>query len=262
MAGGGQPTKNRFLKLLRKTTARAQRSPGRSAESDGAMWTTHERATAAARLGGEAAQRVAAALAKSRTTLDAIADQARTSSGRKEELERSLARLADAFERLNLVALNAGLEGARLGETAGRSLTLVSDEIRSHVERGTSASRDVGELAREITRDAATIGTRLDDVRALNAEVTADASRTSGAMTETERALGELSDRLRKATGTDPETAKAIADATEHGRALVTALGTLTGRVPRTILVNALRPVLEPLLRVVVEDEAEDDGAT
>jgi methyl-accepting chemotaxis protein len=256
---GGQPTKNRFLKLLRKTASRSQRTPGRSAENDGALWTTHERASAAARLGAEAAQRVASALAKSRATMDAIADQARATSARREEVERALARLGDAFERLNLVALNAGLEGARLGETGGRSLSLVGDEIRSHVERGTAAAREVGDLAREAAREASAIGLRVDEVRALGSEVGADASRVAGAMTETERALAELSERLRKATGTDPETAKAIADATEHGRALVAALGTLTGRVPRAILVNALRPVLEPLLRVVVEDEAEEE---
>ncbi|CAN5170642.1 hypothetical protein BH09MYX1_BH09MYX1_08680 [soil metagenome] len=86
LMAGGQPTKNRFLKLLRKTTARTQKTGGRSAESDGALWTTHERAAAAARLGGEASQRVAAALAKSRATLDAIADQARASGARREEL--------------------------------------------------------------------------------------------------------------------------------------------------------------------------------
>lgn len=260
---GEKPTRNRFLKLLRKTASRPSRSGARSAESDGALWTTHERAAASARLGGEASQRVAAALAKSRATVDGIADQARAASSRRDEIERAIGRLGDAFERLNLVALNAGLEGARLGETAGRSLNLVGDEIRGHVERGTAASRDVADLAREAARTAASIGMRLDEVRALSDEVASDASRVASAMTETERALAELSERLRKATGTDPETAKAIADATEHGRALVAALGTLTGRVPRAILVNALRPVLEPILRVVVEEDVEgEDGAT
>ena len=71
--------------------------------------------------------------------------------------------------------------------------------------------------------------------------------------------MSDLGERLRRATGSDPETARAVAQATEHARALVTALGTLSGRVPRALLTNALRPVLEPLVRSLFEEDAAED---
>jgi hypothetical protein len=61
---------------------------------------------------------------------------------------------------------------------------------------------------------------------------------------------------MRKTTGSDPETARAVAEATEHARALVSALGALSGKVPRGIVVGALRPMLDPLARLLEGDDA------
>jgi hypothetical protein len=72
-------------------------------------------------------------------------------------------------------------------------------------------------------------------------------------------ALVDIADRLRKTTGSDPETARAIGEATDHARALVAALGTLSGKVPQALVVSALRPVLEPLSRML---DGEDDEQT
>jgi hypothetical protein len=71
--------------------------------------------------------------------------------------------------------------------------------------------------------------------------------------------LVEMSDGLRRTTERDPETVMAVAEAAEHARALVSALGSLSGRVPRALLVSALRPMLEPLAGVLAEDEAAGD---
>ena len=43
--------------------------------------------------------------------------------------------------------------------------------------------------------------------------------------------------------------------ATEHARELVSALGTLSGKVPHALIEGALRPVLEPLQRLLENDE-------
>ena len=91
----------------------------RSTADDSALWSAHERALVRARDAGAAAQRIASSAARQRASMDAVADRARALSSRAAELQGGFARVVDAFERLGSVALNAGLEGARLGESRG-----------------------------------------------------------------------------------------------------------------------------------------------
>jgi methyl-accepting chemotaxis protein len=189
--------------------------------------------------------------------VDALADRARGVSGRSSDLSAGFTRLLDSFARLELVALNAGLEGARLGEGAGHALGLVSDEVRAHALRGSEACRELGLTLGEIGSELVQVHSSLDRAREASAEVAQEAARVGGASADAERALAEMTDRLKKATGSDPETARAISDATEHARALVTSLAALTEKAPRAFVLAALRPVLEPLLRFLDSDEEE-----
>jgi methyl-accepting chemotaxis protein len=206
---------------------------------------------------GEAAQRIASHIAKQRGVVDALADRARSVSARSSELSASFTRLKETFARLELVALNAGLEGARLGEGPGQALGLVSDEVRSQANRGSEACRELSLALVEIGSELTQVHGSLDRAREASAEVAQEAARVGGASADAERALTEMGDRLKKATGSDPETARAIADATEHARSLVTALSALSGKAPQALVVAALRPILEPLLRLL---DGEDDS--
>jgi methyl-accepting chemotaxis protein len=249
--------KNRFFRLWRRSDGNAKAA--RSIAEEGALWAVHGRAQDAATQAAQAAERAASSTAKQRATLDAGADEVRGLVSRNDDVQRHLSRLAEAFERLNIVALNAGLEGARLGEAAGKPLSLVSDEVRTQAERGAEATREIGRVLADCAREIGGLQARFDDARSHGADVTQQASSAAGAAGDAARALTELGDRLKTATGSDPETALAIAQATEHARALVTALGALSGRVPRAILTTALRPMLEPLVRsLFVDEEAEE----
>ena len=217
---------------------------------ESALWASHQRASASARETGEAAQRIASHVAKQRAVVDALADRARGVSARSADLSGAFSRLKETFARLELVALNAGLEGARLGEGPGQALALVSEEIRSQATRGSEACRELGLSLGEIGTELTGVHASLDRAREASAEVAQEAAKVGGASADAERALAEMSDRLKKATGSDPETARALSDAAEHARALVAALGALSGRAPPAIVVAALRPVLEPLLRL------------
>jgi len=249
-------SKNRFFRLWRRG---GEGKVARSITEEGALWAAHGRAETSSKQASEAAERAATSTAKQRATLDAGADEVRAVAARNDELQRHVARLADAFERLNVVALNAGLEGARLGDIAGRPLTLVSEEVRAQTERGAEAAREIGRSLADCSRELGGLTTRFDDARSHGADVTQLASSAAASASEAARALGELGERLRTATGSDPETAQAIAQATEHARALVSALGTLSGRVPRALLTTALRPVLEPLVRSLFEEEETEE---
>jgi twitching motility protein PilJ len=252
-------TKSSLLGILRRTARSAQASVGmRTATDENAVWQAHERALARARDASEAAQRIASSVTKQRGVIDTVADRMRGAGVRAQELTGGFGRVVDAFERLGLVALNAGLEAARLGEQNGRALLTVSEEIRAQTSRGLESTRELGVSLNEIASELLALHAQLGTVRQTTSEASQDAAQTSGASADIERALVELGERLRKATGSDPETVRAVAEATEHARALVAALGTLSGKVPRGLLIGTLRPVLEPLARLLLEeDEAE-----
>jgi methyl-accepting chemotaxis protein len=257
MAGSGEKPKRRLFRLLRRGARENPSAAARTAVEESALWSSHQRASAAVREAGESTQRIASHIAKQRGMTDSLADRARGVSGRSGDLASSFSRLKESFARLELVALNAGLEGARLGEGPGQALGLVSEEIRGQASRGSEACRELSLSLGEIGSELLQVHANLDRAREASSEVAQEAARASGASADAERALAEMADRLKQTTGSDPETARALADATEHARALVTALGTIGGRTSQAVVLAALRPILEPLFRAL---EGEDDG--
>jgi methyl-accepting chemotaxis protein len=253
-----EPPKRRIFKLLRRTAKTVQGASGRSAEEESALWNAHGRALAGTHDTADAAQRIASSLAKQRAAVDAAQDRARAMSARAQEITASTTKIGELFERLGLVALNAGLEGARLGEGPGRSLTLVAEEVRDHASRGVDGARELGTALAECVAELGQIASQVDKVREASSDATQEAARAAGLAVDGERALVEMGERMRKTTGSDPETARSIAQATEHARALVLALSQVSGKVPRAIVVGALRPVLEPLARLLEGDESAD----
>lgn len=255
MSESEEKPKRRLFRLLRRG---ARDSANRTAAEENALWASHQRAAGAVRETGESAQRIASHVAKQRGMVDSLADRARAVSARATDTSTSFGRLKEVFERLELVALNAGLEGARLGEGAGHALGLVADEIKAQSTRGAEGCRELGTTLGEIGSEVLQIHASLDRTREASAEVAQEAARVGGAAADAERALADMGERLKKATGSDPETARAIADATQAARALVAALTGLSGKVPQAVVVAALRPVLAPLLKMFEGDEAED----
>jgi methyl-accepting chemotaxis protein len=247
-----------ILGLLQRSAQKARAKMGsQKASAEHELWLVHGRASERAREAGALAQRLSTTAARQRGSVDAAFERARAAAARTKDLPQAVAPVGQALDRLSLVALNAGLEGARLGETAGRALLLVSDEVRDLVGRGGEAVRELGRVLEELGADWNDVHVQIGVARDLAGDVAEEAARTFGASSELERALADISDPIRRATGSDPETAHALAEVAEHGRALVIALGALSGRVPRALLVRALGPALEAL-SALVEDR---DGA-
>lgn len=247
--------KPRFLRLF-GGDARADAGLTRSALDEGALWAAHEKAAAAAADSGHASQRIASHIAKQRNEVDTLSDRGRAMAERASELLASVGRVVDAFARLELVALNTGLEGARMNGAAAHALGLVSDEVRAQTTRGTEAARELASGLGEIRSELTVVNANLERAREGVAEVADEAARVGVASVEMEHALADIGHRLRT-SGSDPETARAIEQAAEHARALVTALGALSTKVPQSLLMSALRPVLEPLSRMFEGDENE-----
>jgi methyl-accepting chemotaxis protein len=246
-------TSRRLLGLVQRTAKAASAAPPRSHVDGAALWSLQETALVRTREASEASQRIASNLAKQRASADVLTDRAHAVAAHAQELGGGLARITDAFERLSLVALNVGLEGARLGEAAGRPLLLVSEEVRSHVNRGTTSARELTATLGDIGADVSKLHGTIDQARQASSDASQEASRVSGSTAEAERTLVELGARLREATGNDPETVRLVTEAGDHARALMTALTALRGKVPKQLLLGALRPLLDPLARVLGE---------
>jgi methyl-accepting chemotaxis protein len=254
-----EPPKPRLFRLLRRASKGSRGPDDRTTADVTALWSAHERALVRARDAGAAAQRIASSAARQRGSIDAVADRVRALASRTSEVQAGFARVIDAFERLALVALNAGLEAARLGETEGRQLGLVGDEVRSHSARGAEAARELGAGLGQLAAYVGQLDANIAQAQAVVAEVTQESARALGAASDAESALADIGERVKKATGSDPETVRAIAEASERARGLVTALGALSGKVPRALLAAALRPALEPLERLLTDEGPEED---
>lgn len=254
-----EPPRQRLFRLLRRASKGSRGAGDRATADVTALWSAHERALVRARDAGAAAQRIASSAARQRASIDAVADRMRALASRAGEVQAGFARVIDAFERLALVALNAGLEAARLGETEGRQLGLVSDEVRSHSARGAEAARELGTGLGQLTSYLGQLESNVAQAQGVLSEVTQESARALGAASDAESALVDIGERVKKATGSDPETVRAIAEASERARGLVTSLSALSGKVPRAMLAAALRPALEPLERLLTEGGPDED---
>jgi len=256
-------SKRHFIRLLRRSAKGAASSAAsRNAAEESAFWMAHERALNRSREAAEAAQRIASVVAKQRATVDALSDRSRAVAARAQELSATFARVADVFDRLGLVALNAGLEGARLGESAGRAVLLVSDEVRTHALRGAEAVRELSSALSEMGTDLSQLHSSFEGPREAASEMAQHAALAAGAASDAERALAEIEARIRQATGSDPETARALSEANDHVQSLMTTLGTLGSKLAHDELMSAIRPMLEPIARVLSDDEAEPEEST
>jgi hypothetical protein len=247
------PRRRRWMEVLRRTTGvggLGGEDDGRvpsGALDDAALWAAHERASASLKESSARAERVAATVARQRA--------------RSEGLGPGAGRVAEMFERLGVVALNAGLEGARAGEPQGRALLLLSEEIRANVVRGAEAAGELARAVDEIAAESAEVRRQIERSRVEVSEVGQEAAQLQAAAASASKSLDDLGARLRRATGIDPEMARVVALAAEHARGLMTALSALSTAAQAGPVLGALRPVIRPLVRLLGEIEARSpDG--
>jgi len=222
-------------------------------EAETALWTAHQAAAAGTASALEASVRVASASARQRKAIEALLETARSTRARADEAAPAASRLGDGLDRLRLVALNLGLEGARLSDSAGRALTTVSDEIRTWVDRSAEALADLQGSIDELRPASGRVVEHAERIRQAEAEIASSAAETQAGAQQASQSLEELARWASKLSKTDPETARVLGRAAEHAKALVADLSELHSASRGEIAHSVLEPIIEPLARLIGE---------
>ncbi|MFO0549345.1 MAG: hypothetical protein U0271_13210 [Polyangiaceae bacterium] len=242
-------TRRRWLEVLRRSTHSVS-DDGRERLEAAAIWDARERAARAAQETARIGERIAATAARQRASVESAQERATALASRGETLTADLRRVTDSLDRLSVVGLNAGLEGARTAEPAGRALTVVGEEVRAHVTRATEAAKVLETHMGEAFQIATDLSQRMDRAQREAQELSQESSHIKPTLQECLVGLGEIEAQLRRATGLDPESARQLAAAAEHAKGLLTALTALesAGAAEAT---RALAPVLGPVVKLL-----------
>ncbi len=240
-------TRKRLIDMLRRT---AGLGGGREELTDAELWTAHGRAAHAMVDVERHAERIVASGARQRAQLDAAIESARGLAGRTEAAAVGVRRVREVLERIDVVALNAGLEGARANEPIGRGLLLVSEELRAQVGRGLDTARELEAALQQASGSAGELGERLDRTQRDGADTGSDAAQLKAAAQEAQAGFTDFETRLKKATGLDPETARLVAVAGDQARGLASSLSALEATQGPDAF-RALGPLLAPLAKLL-----------
>ena len=178
----------------------------------------------------QASGQAQAQAARQAAEIEALLEGGERLALRGRDLRASVQELRDTLERGRLSTLNAALEGARLGEVAGKALMAMTEEVRSALGRSDDVLDDhatrVAELDRERERLVLALGPLADAARAVATEVTRAAERNRSGRD----ALSELSAELRAQLGVDPELGGLVARASREAAGLLDTLSALEAR--------------------------------
>ncbi len=184
-----------------------------------------------------------AAVTRGRGELELLGESLRVLPARSRELRTNVQLLREALDRAKLSALNAGLEGARLGDPMGRVLVDLAGDLRDLLGRAVGTLEEHASLLTELERERDRVAESLASVRSALAAGGEALGRAQPLRRELAKALAELERQAAAALGTDPQTARLLASAAEQARTLGQTLQTLV----ESGAVEAARDLVEPL---------------
>jgi methyl-accepting chemotaxis protein len=197
-----------------------------------------------------ASQAATSEATRAQAVLDAVYDGARHLAPRNRELRASAGAVRDSLDRARLAALNAGLEGARLGEPMGRAVLTMADDVRALLTRAIDTLDEHLSLFGEVEREREQWIDELSQSRELSASAVQRLRELGGIEAAASQAMRRLQANLRRSLGTEPERAELLAEASERARSLGEAVTRLRSLgAPDDPAISALLEPLSALLR-------------
>jgi methyl-accepting chemotaxis protein len=194
-------------------------------------WAAHAALVEGARRSAEQAEQTeldaTAALTRGRGELELLSESIRTLPARNRELRTNVQLLREALDRAKLSALNAGLEGARLGDPVGRALVDLAGDLRDLLGRAVGTLEEHGSLLGELERERERERESLTTARTALAASGESLGRAQALRRDLSRAISELERQVSAELGADPETTRLIASATDQAQALRQTLTSL-----------------------------------
>ena len=242
-----------LLRALRDAWGKTKLGASAPTDSTAELVTRLEQLKAAQTQLGTRVQGFAQTAASHVAEADHVAAQSRLLLARGRDLRSAAQPALEALENVRLAGLNASLEGSRLPEHEGKALLVLAEEVRDATARSGDALDELLGLLTLIDRDRETLRESSETARQGAVSLTEQAEAAVAAEAAAVRAHERLTEQLTRATGVDPELTRLLAQATEHARGLVTALRQLQARDATRFALRSLRPIIEPLVRLIGE---------
>jgi methyl-accepting chemotaxis protein len=195
-----------------------------------ALLSLLERARRAAGQADQADLDASSAANRGRSELDLLGDALRANPARSRELRTSVQLLREALERAKLSALNAGLEGARIGEPLGKALVDLAQDLRDQLNRAVATLEEHSSMLQDLERERERLTEAVENARgALFASHEAQA-RAQPLKRDLDKALHDIENQVIRQLDSDPETARLLSSAAEQAKVLRESLVGLVAR--------------------------------
>jgi methyl-accepting chemotaxis protein len=146
-------------------------------------------------------QQLSEAVGQSATIISALG----SSSDQIGEIVRVIEDIAD---QTNLLALNAAIEAARAGEQ-GRGFAVVADEVRKLAERTTKATKEIGDMIRQIQKDTKSAVASMEEGTGKVTSGVALANKTGEALSRIQEMVQSTASMIQQIAGAAEEQSTA-----------------------------------------------------
>jgi len=116
--------------------------------------------------------------------------------------------IEDIADQTNLLALNAAIEAARAGEQ-GRGFAVVADEVRKLAERTTKATKEIGDMIRQIQKDTKSAVSSMEEGTGKVTSGVELANKTGEALTRIQEMVKNTASMIQQIAGAAEEQSTA-----------------------------------------------------